>query len=90
MKVCWFSTGVSSFMACYLASDIDKILYTHVSNQHPDSLRFLHDCESVLNREITILQSKRFASVEDVIMKRFSRCFLRDALSRSGKSDTVV
>ena len=70
MKVCWFSTGVSSFMACYLASDIDKILYTHVSNQHPDSLRFLHDCESVLNREITILQSKRFASVDDVIMKR--------------------
>lgn len=70
MKVCWFSTGVSSFMACYLTSDIDKILYTHVSNQHPDSLRFLHDCESVLNREITILQSKRFASVDDVIMKR--------------------
>ena len=70
MKVCWFSTGVSSFMACYLASDIDKILYTHVSNQHPDSLRFLHDCESVLNREITILKSKRFASVDDVIMKR--------------------
>lgn len=41
MKVCWFSTGVSSFMACYLTSDIDKILYTHVRNQHPDSLRFL-------------------------------------------------
>lgn len=57
-------------MACYLTSDIDKILYTHVINQHPDSLRFLHDCESVLNKEITILQSKRFASVDDVIMKR--------------------
>ena len=39
MKVRWFSTGVPSFMACYLASDIDKILYTHVSNQHPDSNR---------------------------------------------------
>jgi hypothetical protein len=24
MKVCWFSCGVSSFVACYLAKDIDK------------------------------------------------------------------
>lgn len=46
MKVCWFSTGVSSFMACYLTSDIDKILYTHVSNQHPDSLMFLRGVPS--------------------------------------------
>jgi len=27
------------FVACYLAKDIDKIIYTHVENQHPDSLR---------------------------------------------------
>ena len=42
MKVCWFSCGISSFVACYLAKDIDKIIYTHVPDQHPDSLRFLH------------------------------------------------
>ena len=41
MKVCWFSTGISSFVACYLAKDVDEIIYTHVPNQHPDSLRFL-------------------------------------------------
>lgn len=56
MKVCWFSTGISSFVACYLAKDIDEIIYTHVSNQHPDSLRFLHDCEKILNRKITVIQ----------------------------------
>ena len=67
MKVCWFSTGISSFVACYLAKDIDEIIYTHVSDQHPDSLRFLHDCEKILNRKITILQSDRFSSVEDVM-----------------------
>ena len=67
MKVCWFSTGVSSFVACYLAKDIDEIIYTHVSDQHPDSLRFLHDCENILNRKITILKSDRFSSVEDVM-----------------------
>lgn len=59
MKVCWFSTGISSFIACYLAKDVDEIIYTHVSNQHPDSIRFLHDCERLLGRKITILQSER-------------------------------
>ena len=69
MKVCWFSTGISSFIACYLAKDIDEIIYTHVPNQHPDSLRFLNDCEKILNRKITILQSDRFRDVDDVIEK---------------------
>lgn len=67
MKVCWFSTGISSFVACYLAKDVDEIIYTHVPDQHPDSLRFLHDCERILGRKITILQSDRFSSVEDVM-----------------------
>lgn len=51
VKVCWFSTGISSFVACYLSKDIDEIIYTHVPNQHPDSLRFLHDCEKLLGRK---------------------------------------
>lgn len=69
VKVCWFSTGVSSFVACYLAKDADKIIYTHVSNQHPDSLRFLEDCEKILGREIEVLMSEEYASVDDVIEK---------------------
>ena len=40
LKICWFSTGISSFVACYLAKDVDEIIYTHVPNQHPDS--FIH------------------------------------------------
>ena len=70
MKVCWFSTGISSFIACYLAKDVDEIIYTHVSNQHPDSLRFLHDCEKLLGRKITVLQSDRYYSVDEVIEKK--------------------
>ena len=72
VKVSWFSTGISSFVACYLAEDIDEIIYTHVTNQHPDSIRFLHDCERILGRKITILQSDRYDSVDDVIEK--TRC----------------
>lgn len=59
-------------MACYLTKDVDEIIYTHVSNQHPDSLRFLHDCERLLGRKIEILQSDRYADVDDVIEK--TRC----------------
>lgn len=69
MKVCWFSTGLSSFVACYLAKDVDEIIYTHVPNQHPDSLRFLHDCEKLLGRDIKVLTSKRYKDVDDVILK---------------------
>ena len=72
MKVAWFSTGISSFIACYIAKDIDEIIYTHVADQHPDSLRFLHDCEMVLGRKITILQSDKYKGVSDVIEK--TRC----------------
>lgn len=72
MKVCWFSTGIPSFIACYLAKDVDEIIYTHVSNQHPDSIRFLHDCERLLGRKITILQSESYQSVDDVIERK--RC----------------
>ena len=72
LKICWFSTGVSSFVAAYLTKDVDEIIYTHVSNQHPDSLRFLHDCEKLLGRDITILQSDRYESVDDVIER--TRC----------------
>lgn len=50
-----------------MAKDIDEIIYTHVPNQHPDSLRFLHDCEKILDRKITILQSDMYKDVDDVI-----------------------
>ena len=56
-------------MACYLTPDIDEIIYIHVENQHPDSLRFLHDCEKLLGRKITILQSDRYKDVDDVITR---------------------
>lgn len=69
LKVAWFSTGVSSFCACYLAKDVDEIIYTHVADQHPDSLRFLHDCEKLLGRKITILQSDKYKDVNDVIRR---------------------
>lgn len=32
MKVCWFSCEVLLFVVCYLAKNIDEIIYTHIED----------------------------------------------------------
>lgn len=67
LKVCWISAGVSSFIAGYLERDtIDKFIYIDIDDQHPDSMRFIKDCEKVLGKKIEILKS-RYGSVENAI-----------------------
>jgi hypothetical protein len=57
--VSWFSTGASSFIATYLLLDeIDEIIYIHIDDQHEDSMRYLKDCEKILDREIKVMQSE--------------------------------
>lgn len=68
-KVCWLSTGISSFIAGYLAGDVDEWIYIDIDDQHPDSIRFLHDCEKIIGKEVTILKSDEFRCVEDVCRK---------------------
>ena len=64
LNVCWISAGVSSFVAGYLARNvIDKFIYIDIQDQHPDSIRFIKDCEKVLDKQIEILQSP-YKSVE--------------------------
>ena len=67
MKVAWFSAGVSSFVASYLAKP-DRILYIDVANQHPDSFRFLADCQRHLDVPIEVLRDLKWGgSVDNVI-----------------------
>lgn len=67
MVVSWFSAGVSSFIATYIEREnINKILYTHIDDQHEDTMRFLKDCEKALGKEIEILQSQ-YKNVENVV-----------------------
>ena len=69
ITIAWFSAGVSSFVASYLIkSEIDKIVYCHIDNQHPDSLRFLKDAEKILDKEIEIIQSE-YKDIITVIKK---------------------
>ena len=67
LKVCWISAGVSSFIAGYLERDtVDKFIYIDIDDQHPDSMRFIKDCEKVLGKEIEILKSP-YGSVENAV-----------------------
>lgn len=46
-------------MVCYLCrNELDEIHYQHIDDQHPDSLRFLHDVEALIGKPITIHQSQ--------------------------------
>lgn len=67
LKVCWISAGVSSFIAGYLErKSIDEFIYIDIENQHPDSMRFIKECEVALGKPIQILRSP-YRNVENVI-----------------------
>ena len=56
--VSWFSAGVSSAVATKLAiSKIDQIIYIHIDDHHPDTLRFVDDCEKWFGKQIKRIQS---------------------------------
>lgn len=51
MKVSWFSAGVSSAVATKL-SNPDVIIYNHIDDQHPDTDRFITDCEKWFGKKV--------------------------------------
>ena len=66
LKVCWLSAGVSSFVAGYLSGNVDEFIYIDIDNQHPDSIRFIKECEKVIGKNVLILKSP-YGSVQNVI-----------------------
>lgn len=69
LKVCWLSAGVSSFIAGYLVRNtVDEFIYIDIADQHPDSMRFIKDCEKALDKEVKILKSSEYNSAEDCVL----------------------
>jgi len=57
--VAFFSAGVSSAVATKLVIDqVDRIIYTHIDDQHPDTMRFVKDCEEWFGKPVEIVQSE--------------------------------
>lgn len=70
LTVSYFSAGVSSAVATKLLIDqIDRIFYTHIDDQHPDTMRFVKDCERWFGKPVEIWQSAYFKTVDEVCRK---------------------
>lgn len=69
LTVAWLSAGVSSFIAAYLIKDeIDDFYYIDIDDQHPDSMRFIKDCEKLLGKPIKVLKSEVYDTVENACL----------------------
>jgi len=68
LTVAWFSAGVSSAVATKLVLDkVDIIKFINIADHHPDTMRFLKDCEKWYDKEIEIITSS-YESVENVCL----------------------
>ena len=76
LRIAWFSAGVSSAVATKLAiGEIDEIVYTHMDDQHPDTLRFVDDCTAWFGQPVTVIQSP-LKSVENAVLAAGGRGYI--------------
>lgn len=54
-------------MAGYLAGNVDAWIYIDIKDQHPDSMRFIKDCEAAIGQKIQVLRSQEYSCVEDCV-----------------------
>lgn len=73
MILSWFSCGVTSAIATKLilseSRDV-RIIYIDTQSEHPDSKRFLKDCENWFNHPIEIYTTSKYSGHFDVIEKK--------------------
>lgn len=69
--ICWFSCGATSAVATsfalrrYANRDV-RVCYCDTASEHPDNVRFRHDCEEWFGQEIIVLKSQKYADIWDV------------------------
>jgi hypothetical protein len=70
VTVAYFSAGVSSAVATKLMiHEIDRIMYTNIDDHHPDTMRFVQDCEAWFGKPVEKWQSQT-RTVEQVMRRR--------------------
>lgn len=71
--IAWWSGGITSAVACYLALSIFKnveiIFLDTKGNEDDDTYRFLNDCENWYDRKISILSNPEYDCIQDVWLK---------------------
>ena len=68
--VAWWSGGVTSAVACKMAieqwGNAVRLVFIDTRNEHPDTERFLLDCEKWYSKEIERISSKKWDNIEEV------------------------
>lgn len=73
MYISWFSCGITSAVATYLALKTYKdveIFYISTGSEHSDNIRFLKDCEKFYGQTIHVYSSDKYENVMDVFRKK--------------------
>jgi 3'-phosphoadenosine 5'-phosphosulfate sulfotransferase (PAPS reductase)/FAD synthetase len=73
--IAWFSGGITSAVACHLSLNIFKnveIVFIDTKNEDDDTYRFLADCEHFYMKEIKIISSNKYNSIDEVWEKNLS------------------
>jgi hypothetical protein len=77
--VCWWSGGVTSAMACKLAIDCFpkcqiRIVFMDTYNEHPDTYRFLNDCQNWYGQKIETISRipKDYTNIKETWYKYLS------------------
>lgn len=73
--IAWFSCGAASAVAAKLAvekyGEACEVVYCDtMASEHPDNARFMADVARWLGREIRVIHSVKYASIEDVFTAR--------------------
>lgn len=72
--IAWFSCGAASAVTAYLAIQKygDRVTIVNcdtTDDEHPDNKRFRGDVQKWLGREIVLIRSEKYSSVDDVFEK---------------------
>ena len=77
--ICWWSGGITSAVACKLSIDMFgvencRVIMIDTKNEHPDTYRFLKDCENWYGLEIEIITGigEKYGNIFDVWRKHKS------------------
>lgn len=86
--ICWFSGGVTSAVAVWLAIQIFgisrcRIVFIDTKNEDPDSYRFLKDCEFWYGKRIEFINRKDVEKIQDVWLKYNGLNFANGAICSS-------
>ncbi len=86
--VCWWSGGVTSAVAIWLAIQIYgkercRVIFIDTKNEHPDTYRFLKDCEKWYGIEIEILSNPKYDNIFEVWRKYKGLNFANGAICSS-------